>query len=238
MATDKERREAAESMREYGNEYLSFYGAFIAEAIGITCGSDKELWHRLADLIEPAPESSDAAMKCDRDALLELADRMEGYARFCKERSIRIGSNLVECYALRIREALCACDESPDAPAAVDEGQTDTDAHEDEEGASAGYYEGYVHPVDDDDYAACCWVREHGGLDAVKARLMPEGMEWPRFEDGEPVLFLDNFERDWSENGVNVVGMYQDGSFALNFRAYSKGERVKRRAKALDERGA
>ena len=78
---------------------------------------------------------------------------------------------------------------------------------------------------------------------AVNCRLMPEGMEWlveawPRFEDGEPVRFLDNFERDGDENGVSAVTMYLDGSFALNFRAYSKGERVKRPApKVLDADG-
>ena len=77
--------------------------------------------------------------------------------------------------------------------------------------------DGTVHPVDDEDCAAAMWVREHGGLDAVKerfervetwdadkaalwdlcaecggidgvrARMMPEGFEWPKYEDGEPV---------------------------------------------------
>ena len=75
------------------------------------------------------------------------------------------------------------------------------------------------------------------------ARLMPDGMEWlveawPRFEDNEPVRFLDDFERYGDENGVSVVTMYQDGSFALNCRAYSKGERVNRPApKVLDADG-
>ena len=75
------------------------------------------------------------------------------------------------------------------------------------------------------------------------ARLMPEGMEWlveawPRFEDDGPVRFLDDFERCGDENGIAVVTMYSDGSFALNFRAYSKGERVNRPApKVLDADG-
>ena len=79
---------------------------------------------------------------------------------------------------------------------------------------------------------------------ALDRRLMPEGMEWlvevwPRFEDGWPVRFLDDFERYGDENSVSVVNMYSDGSFALNFRAYSKGERVKRPApKVLDADGA
>ena len=70
-------------------------------------------------------------------------------------------------------------------------------------------------------------------LEALDRRLMPEGMErlvdaWPRFGDGEPVRFLDDFERYGEKNGVSAVTMYSDGSFALNFRAYSKGESVKR----------
>ena len=67
----------------------------------------------------------------------------------------------------------------------------------------------------------------------MRPRVMPEGMEWlveawPRFEDDAPVRFLDDFERYGDENGVSVVTMYSDGSFALNCRAYSKGEHVKR----------
>ena len=92
--------------------------------------------------------------------------------------------------------------------------------------------------MDEDCCEALDWVREHGGLDAVEARLIPEGMEWPRFKDGEPVRFLDDFERYGDENGIGTVTMYSDGSFALNFRAYSKGERVKRPApKVLDADG-
>ena len=100
---------------------------------------------------------------------------------------------------------------------------------------------------------AIAWVREHGGLDAVKellgwvvghcstrqqldfdfwlsgrvmhelgfeedmadrdeverrllARLMPEGMEWPRFGDGEPVRIGDQFaEHGGCENVVDSV---------------------------------
>ena len=81
-------------------------------------------------------------------------------------------------------------------------------------------------------------------VDAMRPRLMPEGMEWlveawPRFEDDAPVRFLDDFERYGEENSVSVVTMYSDGSFALNCRAYSKGERVNRPApKLLDADGA
>ena len=79
--------------------------------------------------------------------------------------------------------------------------------------------------------------------DEMEKRLMPEGMEWlveawPRFEDDAPVRFLDDFERYGDENGVSAVTMYSDGSFALNCRAYSKGEHVNRPApKVLDSEG-
>lgn len=43
-----------------------------------------------------------------------------------------------------------------------------------------------------EDSRAVEWVRDHGGLESVEARLMPEGMEWlieawPRFEDDSPL---------------------------------------------------
>ena len=81
-------------------------------------------------------------------------------------------------------------------------------------------------------------------IDELSNRLMPEDMEWlievwPRFEDGEPVRFSDDFERYGEESIVSAATMYSDGSFALNFRAYSKGEHVNRPApKVLDADGA
>ena len=86
-------------------------------------------------------------------------------------------------------------------------------------------------------------ARLRAELEGMRGRLMPEGMEWlveawPRFEDGEPVRLLDDFERYGEENGVSAVTMYADGSFALNCRAYSKGERVNRPApKVVDADG-
>lgn len=35
------------------------------------------------------------------------------------------------------------------------------------------------------------WVNDQGGIEAVKKRLMPEGMEWPRYESGDTVEFGD-----------------------------------------------
>lgn len=57
---------------------------------------------------------------------------------------------------------------------------------------------------------------------------------WPRFESGEPVGFGDEVSR---LGEVFSISLYCDGSFALNFRAYSKGERVRRPAKVPDADG-
>ena len=77
----------------------------------------------------------------------------------------------------------------------------------------------------------------------MRPRLMPDGMEWlveawPRFEDDAPVRFCDDFERDGEQHGVGSVGLCADGSFSVNYLAYSKGERIKRPApKVLDADG-
>ena len=68
----------------------------------------------------------------------------------------------------------------------------------------------------------------------LRARLMPEGMEWPRFEDGEPVRFGDAFaDHAGTERKVSAVTLYGDSSFDLvdtrNGRtAYGVCERVRR----------
>lgn len=47
-------------------------------------------------------------------------------------------------------------------------------------------------------------------MDAMGRRLMPEGMEWPRFEDGEPVRIGDEFAERIYGNPCKV------GHFAIN----------------------
>lgn len=98
------------------------------------------------------------------------------------------------------------------------------------------------------------WVREHGGLGTVEARLMPEGMEWlveawPRFEDGEPVSIGDEYEC-WccGTHRVNSVTI-REGSSTINATnahsfvvsdgpATAHGKRVRRPApKVLDADG-
>lgn len=72
----------------------------------------------------------------------------------------------------------------------------------------------------------------------MRPRLMPEGMEWPRYESGELVGFGDEASRLGEDFKIHVVCLYSDGSYALNFNVYLKGERVKRPApKVLDADG-
>lgn len=190
------------------------------------------------DIFAMTYEPADAGpVSPDRDALLDLADRMDGYARFCKERSIQVGNNLVECYARRIREAVDACEARPDAPAAVDEVQTATDAHADGNEAADGARTPSIEVLR--------WVNGCGGLDAVREsveqsecrkklldcfamrlgfesleasgdifkelekRLMPEGMEWPTV-DGKPVDFVTGYEP--SLGVLEAVSIYSNGA--------------------------
>ncbi len=82
-------------------------------------------------------------------------------------------------------------------------------------------------------------------IDDMRPRLMPEGMEWPRFEDGEPVRVGDEFMgkdgKTYTVKQIRFMGCY----FSLydfcdekpQFKA-DYGERVKRPApKVLDADG-
>lgn len=76
------------------------------------------------------------------------------------------------------------------------------------------------------------------------ARLMPEGYEWPRFEDGEPVRFGDGFlDHQGNERSVLNIKMWQEGGFEIGtgqgtYDWHSEGERVKRPVpKVLDADG-
>ena len=112
--TDEERREVAERLREldYADLQESLICAYL-DALGIEGYED---WigiaHRLADLIDhdtttDTTKSPGVTTKCDRDALLALADEMDErapYGWYSGERD-----SLRE-YARRIREALGAQD--------------------------------------------------------------------------------------------------------------------------------
>lgn len=85
---------------------------------------------------------------------------------------------------------------------------------------------------------------------AMRLRLMPEGMEWPRFEDGEPVRIGDKFECWCGEEHVvgsvsfrgscGVLNMSHAHTFVVGHGPETvHGERVKRpEPKVLDADGA
>lgn len=50
---------------------------------------------------------------------------------------------------------------------------------------------------------------------AMRPRLMPEGMEWPRFEDGEPVRIGDEYVDTFGANTVATIE-FGDGYSAIN----------------------
>lgn len=111
MPTDDERREVARRLRELRLDPWDDAACEIAQCAGIVCcnsechGSNETpectmaLASQLADLIEPT---------CDRDALLELAEEMRGYADGAASGDgfpyVNAGS--LWSYADRIREAL------------------------------------------------------------------------------------------------------------------------------------
>lgn len=220
--TDDERREIAAKIRGNADD-MPFYGDLVADAAGADFVDDEACWKRLADLIEPAPTSSDRGLKCDRDALLALADDLD-YAGANIENVAYFDQTFYES-ARRIREAVNAFECDSDAPMAGDDWQGGTDAHADEGEAADGARTPSIEVLR--------WVKDNGGIDAVKKRLMPEGMEWlvdawPRFEDGKSVRIGD----EWSlrTGGTAIVGRITlcDDNFALNASWYDKGERVKR----------
>ena len=106
--TDDERRLVAERLRGLGYSGLqeSLICAYL-DALGI---KGYEGWigiaHRLADLTEPAPTSSDTAPTCDREALLAMADKIEASARHLNVwQGPFLNANDVRVFARRIREA-------------------------------------------------------------------------------------------------------------------------------------
>lgn len=88
---------------------------------------------------------------------------------------------------------------------------------------------------------------ECGGIDGVRARMLPDGIEWPMFEDGEPVRLGGIYEKTSGTPGTAMtmqLRLYGDvptwiigkGKGKVNVKP---GERVKRPApKVLDADGA
>lgn len=99
-----------------------------------------------------------------------------------------------------------------------------------------------VHYYSGDNYGIC----QEAVLHAIGCRMMPPGIEWPRFDDGEPVGIgseTDALRVDEIRFGVGDADgctLYQVGPDGLNDRvqAVAAGERVKRsEPKALDAYG-
>ena len=104
MASDQERLAVARSMRETAKGRYDFCAHNIALEIGMDDPSDfddcfdgehLEAWRRLADLIEPS---------CDRDALLALAEDVDGAAD--DSGGFEPLAGMLRDIARRIREAL------------------------------------------------------------------------------------------------------------------------------------
>ena len=105
MATDDERREVAERLRELRGGWSSgecYYTIIHALDLPDTSREDggAALYARLADLIEPS---------CDRDALLALADKMSRYASLRKSHGMDVDTMAAMAWVHRIREALGVC---------------------------------------------------------------------------------------------------------------------------------
>ena len=129
MATDTERREVAQRLREYSGGRKAFHLGRLCAACGIdksrlmsrTTDADVEAWAHLADLIEPSGHEC-VPGECplnvrhdsdfiDRDALLALAEEMEEFGNLpVKHPGVRVLHNddfsRELGYARRIREAL------------------------------------------------------------------------------------------------------------------------------------
>lgn len=72
--------------------------------------------------------------------------------------------------------------------------------------------------------------------DAMAAHLMPEGVQWPRFADGEPVRFGNEIDIDGSTERIQGFKFYGSGPAFISIVGadrekwvrVEKGERVKR----------
>ena len=82
----------------------------------------------------------------------------------------------------------------------------------------------------------------HGLMDVLDRRLMPEGMEWPRFDDGALVKLGDIALINGEADMVEAVQLWIHGNPVIygdnDWQQLKRGERVKRPApKVLDADG-
>lgn len=216
--TDEARTAIAERLRATVGKPGS-YGARMASALGVTGKSAWELGEegymfvvdRLCELIEHGGKRG-----ADVAALRELADDMDkrahgAYGKTFVNASMYAG--LMHGLSKRIRKAV--------------EGATVPDAESEAERACAALLEWR-------DQVAGMLGIDGGSMadevqDAIMAeldkRLMPPGMEWPRWEDGKQLC------EDAAPDGVTVVSLYLDGSgygLADAILDHQAGDRVKR----------
>lgn len=76
MIDEAERRRVAQALREMAKPTWPT----LTEAVMGHAATRDKVVGRLAELIEPTPKSSEATPKCDRDALLKLANRIQHHA--------------------------------------------------------------------------------------------------------------------------------------------------------------
>lgn len=107
MATDDERREVAQSLERYAHDQLQ---GGLLNTLKLATGIDgtwRDVLLRLADLIEPdtttdTTKNAQDTTKCDRDALLALADDLGNMSEELPPAFRDMGTSI----AHRIREAL------------------------------------------------------------------------------------------------------------------------------------
>ena len=115
-----------------------------------------------------------------KDMLLSLADELEGM-------DVREGCRTCPADGTKDCRGDLSCEEA--VARAVARRVREILEHDECEVTTVSAYD----LLPDEDCKAIAWVREHGGLEAVEKRLMPEGMEWPRFDDDAPIKFGDEF---------------------------------------------
>ena len=166
-----------------------------------------------------------------KDMLLSLADELEGM-------DVREGCRTCPADGTKDCRGDLSCEEA--VARAVARRVREIVEHDECEVTTVSAYD----LLPDDERKAIAWVREHGGLDEVEKRLMPEGMEWPRFEDGEPVRLGEHWEEDGFDESVTRIDSIEFADDGVRFEnEYNEvfcrpGERVKRPApKVLDADG-
>lgn len=180
----------------------------LCKAVGVErdrtyTGTLDAMSNRIADLIEHGGKQD-----VDVAALLELADKTEKWEKDGYDPYWGQMQNAAE----RIRKAV----EGATVPDAESEAERALDALLEWRDQVAGLLGIDVGSMADEVQDAI--------MDELDKRLMPPGMEWPRWEDGKPLC------EDDAPDGVTVVSLYLDGSgyglvdAILNHQA---GERVK-----------